>query len=202
LEFQSVTRRFLWPLLLLACALISGCASLLGTTALPVMLPSDWASRRGALQSWPRFELRGRVAVASGEEGFTASLRWAQREAASKIELDGPLGVGGLRLEFNHGRLADEIARADLERRLGFSLPVDSLRYWMLGVPDPAHSALERVADGHPRLESLQQQGWTVVFPAYAKVSGVNYELPQRIEATREGLRLRLLVDTWGASTR
>jgi len=33
-------------------------------------------------------------------------------------------------------------------------------------------------------------------------VSGVNYELPQRIEATREGLRLRLLVDTWGASTR
>jgi len=172
------------------------------TTVLPVMLPDDWEARRGALQVWPRFELRGRVAVARGDEGFTASLRWAQREVTSQVEVDGPLGVGGLHLEFEHGRLDDELARADFEQRLGFSLPVDSLRYWLLGVPDPAYDSLERIADGYPRLDSLQQQGWTVVFPAYAKVSGVNYELPQRIEATREGLRLRLLVESWGASTR
>lgn len=154
------------------------------------------------LQEWPRFELRGRVAVAAGEEGFTASLRWAQRAERSQIELDGPLGVGGLRLDLAHGRLADEIVQADLERRLGFSLPVESLRYWMLGVPDPAYGAEERLAVGLGRLESLEQQGWTVIFPAYARVAGVNYELPQRIEATREGVRVRLLVDSWGASTR
>ncbi|MBM4213185.1 MAG: outer membrane lipoprotein LolB [Gammaproteobacteria bacterium] len=197
-----MTRRFLWPLLLATCAILNACSSLMRTTVLPVMLPDDWEARRGALQVWPRFELRGRVAVARGDEGFTASLRWAQREVTSQVEVDGPLGVGGLHLEFEHGRLDDELARADFEQRLGFSLPVDSLRYWLLGVPDPAHDSLERIADGYPRLDSLQQQGWTVVFPAYAKVSGVNYELPQRIEATREGLRLRLLVESWGASTR
>ena len=199
---QDLRRRFLWSSLLAACAIVSGCASLRGTLALPLMLPDDWESRRAALQTWPRFELRGRVAVARGEEGFTASLRWAQRATASQLELDGPLGVGGLRLEVKQGQIADQIAREDLERRLGFSLPVDSLRYWMLGVPDPAHAALERVATDHPRLESLQQQGWTVLFPAYAKVSGLDYELPQRIEVTRERLRLRLLVDDWSASRR
>ncbi len=199
---QGPSRRFLWSSLLAVCVIVSGCASLRGTLVLPLMLPDDWESRRDALQAWPRFELRGRVAVARGEEGFTASLRWAQRVTVSQLELDGPLGIGGLRLEVQQGQIADQIARDDLERRLGFSLPVDSLRYWMLGVPDPAHAALERIAADHPRLESLQQHGWTVLFPAYAKVSGVDYELPQRIEVTREGLRLRLLVDDWSASKR
>ena len=188
--------------LLSAALLVAGCASLLGPTALPVVLPGDWAARRTTLQEWPRFELRGRVAVASGTEGFTAALRWAQRAEATRLEIDGPLGVGGLRLDFANGHLTDEIAHADLERRLGFKLPVESLRYWMLGVPDPARVADETLAAGGARLESLQQDGWTIRFPAYAKVAGANYELPQRIEATRESVRVRLLVDSWGAGTR
>ena len=180
----------------------AGCTSLIGTTSLPVVLPDDWESRRTMLQQWSRFDLRGRVAVASGEEGFTASLRWAQRASAASVELDGPLGLAGVRLELEQGRLADEIARAELERRLGFVLPVESLRYWMLGVPDPARAAEEQRAEGTARLDGLRQEGWTVVFTRYAKVAGVNYELPQRIEATRESVRVRLLVDSWGAGTR
>ncbi len=197
-----------WPFLgLLASGLtflllVTGCASLLAPGALPPQLPGDWAMRRSTLQAWSRFDLRGRVAVASGEEGFTAALRWAQRAETSRLELDGPLGVGGVRLEFANGRLADEATRSELERRLGFALPVESLRYWMLGVPDPTRAAEEALAADVTHLDSLQQDGWTVRFPAYARVAGANYQLPQRIEASRAGVRVRLLVESWGATSR
>jgi outer membrane biogenesis lipoprotein LolB len=72
----------------------------------------------------------------------------------------------------------------------------------MLGVPDPERAADETLAADGARLESLQQDGWSIRFAAYAKVAGANYELPQRIEATRESVRVRLLVDSWGAGTR
>lgn len=200
-------RRRGWPFLGLLAGvfgvlLVTGCASLRAPGALPLQLPGDWAMRRSALQEWPRFDLRGRVAVASGEQGFTAALRWAQRAEASRLELDGPLGVGGVRLEFVNGRLADEATRSELERRLGFALPVESLRYWLLGVPDPARTAEEALAADATRLDSLQQDGWTVRFPAYAGVAGANYELPRRIEASRAGVRVRLLVESWGATSR
>ncbi|MCX7051229.1 MAG: hypothetical protein NTV91_05280 [Proteobacteria bacterium] len=59
-------------LLLLSCSfalpLLNGCAVLGGRDAVPALpdltLPAGWEARRGALQGWPGYELRGRVAVA------------------------------------------------------------------------------------------------------------------------------------------
>ncbi len=200
--FRSTPPRAVLPLvvLLLAVLPLGGCAVLRGPTALPGMLPADWPARRSALQEWPRFDLRGRVAVASGTDGFTAALRWAQRSGVARLEIDGPLGVGGLRLELTDGRFADESARAELERRLGFTLPVASLRYWLLGVPDPASAAEEVLAADALRLDGLRQAGWSIRFAAYAPVPDADYELPQRIEVTRASVRVRLLVDGWGSA--
>lgn len=175
------------------------CAGLRSTPTLPQALPSDWDGRRQVLQEWSRFDMRGRVAVASGEEGFTAALRWMQRDERARVEFDGPLGVGGLRLQLERGRLVDEGVRKELERRLGFALPVESLRYWMLGVPDPAQSADETLAATSLRLEGLQQAGWSLRFSDYAPIADANYELPRRIEATREAVRVRLLIEGWGS---
>jgi outer membrane lipoprotein LolB len=186
-------------LLLLGLFAVAGCASLRESAVLPSALPGDWDGRRLALQSWSRFDWHGRVAVASGDDGFSAALRWSQRERRSRVEFDGPMRIGGLRLEFDGGRLADESARADLEQRLGFVLPLESLRYWVLGVPDPTLSFAETPDAGYARLEGLQQAGWTLRFTGYAPVAGGNYELPQRIEATRESVRVRLLVEGWEA---
>lgn len=178
--------------------LLPGCITLRDPGMLPASLPEDWEARRGRLQALTGFELQGRLAVAKGEEGFTAALRWSQRPEGTRLEIDGPLGVGGLHLELEQGRLRDEALRAEWEARLGFALPIASLRYWMLGVPDPAHPAEEERAPASPTLAALRQQGWTVSFARYAAVEGVGYALPQRIEATREALRVRLLIERWG----
>jgi outer membrane lipoprotein LolB len=92
-------------------------------------------------------------------------------------------------------RLDGAAARADLERQLGFELPLASLRYWVLGVPDPAVGVdEERLSPDAPRLEALGQAGWQVAYRAYA---GDAAGLPRRIDAVRGLARLRLLVEQW-----
>lgn len=177
---------------------LGGCAGLRAVPLPDRELPVDWDARRSALQSWAGYDLRGRVAVARGDDGFSGALRWVQAGARASLEIDGPLGVGGARFELDPAR-ADGAA---LEQALGVPVPVASLRYWLLGVPDPALAAVETVDDRRSRLVALQQAGWNVGFTRYAPVPGTRLELPQRIEVSREGVRVRVLVEAWQGAPR
>lgn len=183
-----------------ALALAGGCA----TQPQRPPLPLNWPEHRAALQGVAHFELQGRVAVAAGREGFNGTLRWLQRDARTELDLNGPLGFGAVRvasdgqdfaLQTGRGeRLDADAARAELDRRVGFSLPLTSLRYWILGVPDPSLPAAETLG-AEQRLERLEQGGWQVVYQKYVVFNGS--WLPQRLTATRADLRVRLLVDQW-----
>ena len=83
-----------------------------------------------------------------GQQGWQASLDWRQRGEASEVHLAGPFGIGALTLEVTpaglslNGAPPSDAVVAQLQERLGFELPLDNLRYWLLGVPDPS-SAFE-----------------------------------------------------------
>ena len=163
-----------------------------------------WDVRRPQLQAREHFDLQGRVAVAAGNEGFNARLLWRQTGTRSNVALDGPLGAGGVQItadgsslsvETSRGEhLDDQAARSELATRLGFDPPISSLRYWVLGVPDPASPAKETL-DNQQRLASLQQDGWQVDYGAYTSVGGE--WLPSRVTLQRAGVRVRLIVDGW-----
>lgn len=177
---------------------------------LPIALPASWPEQRAALQSSAGFAFEGRVAVAAGEEGFSAGLRWEQRGELAVIELNGPLGIGALRIESEGAslrvrnargeRLDGEAARQELERRLGFELPLAELRYWVLGVPAPRAAADETLAADAPRLAMLSQASWSVEYAAYRAAAGSALpaaELPARLTLRREPARVRLLIERW-----
>ena len=139
-------------------ALRAGTATLVvlaGCRTLPPAPPPgvSWDVRRPQLQSLEHFQLRGRVAVASSGEGFNANLRWTQDGDHSQVTLEGPLGVGGAQLSAEGDqltvvtsqgeRIESAAAHAALAARLGFDPPLSSLRYWVLGVPDPKQPASE-----------------------------------------------------------
>lgn len=183
---------------------LSGCA-LRPVAELPLLLPSDWAARRDILQQRPDFALRGRVAVAAGEQGFSASLRWIQHGERAQIRLDGPLGLGALEIENSAGalivttgrgdRLDGEAARLELERQLGVALPLDSLRYWVQGLPSPSSPATESLEADRPRLVRLEQQGWTVDYTEYQPAPSEHR--PRRLVAKGPAARVRLLIESW-----
>jgi outer membrane lipoprotein LolB len=163
-----------------------------------------WSVRRPALQSLGRFGLNGRVAVAVGKQGFNAGLRWSQSGALTRLALTGPLGAGGVEVTADGGdlsvvtssgkRLGSADARAELEDKLGFEPPLTSLRYWVLGVPDPGAPASVQL-DSQQRLTRLTQEGWQVEYTAYMPV-GAEW-LPRLLTLRREDVRVRMVVDGW-----
>jgi outer membrane lipoprotein LolB len=191
-------------LAIFAATWLAGCRTIPPVSA---RLPSEpWEVRRAALQSRDRFNLNGRIAVAAAQEGFNAKLRWQQLGARSQLALDGPLGVGGVRITSDNNalnvinargeHLESDAARSEIASKLGFEPPLESLRYWVLGVPDPVHPA-EEVLDADKRLATLRQEGWQIDYGGYSAVRGE--WLPSRMTLKREDVRVRLLVDGWGS---
>lgn len=187
---------------LLAVSLV-GCASTALRSDWPAQsLPTGWEARRAALQSWDRFELEGRVSVVSGEDSLVAGWIWRQRAARTQVDLQGPAGLGARRWQFEAAEddRPEGVTLADWrawEAALGVSLPVTSMRYWLLGVPHPARPAEETLLAGQSRLVALVQDGWEIRFLDYAEVGAAGVALPARLELTRGTSRVRLVVRIW-----
>jgi outer membrane lipoprotein LolB len=153
------------------------------------------------------YQLEGRVAVAAGTEGFNASMNWSQSGPASSVRLAGPLGAGSLQMQFGEGhlriessggrKLEDAAAQALIQEQLGFAPPLDALRYWLLGLPAPGDAQESRSPGG--QLLSLTQQGWLVEYQEYLPQHSAagTVSLPAKMRATRENLRLRVVIDNW-----
>jgi len=181
--------------------------ALAGCRTAPPVLPAGpaWEVRKPQLQARSHFTLKGRVAVAAGADGFNANLNWTQDGERSQLTLEGPLGVGGAQITASGAqlsvvtsrgqRLDSDAARAELTTRLGFDPPLSSLRYWVLGVPDPTQPASESLDPLQQRLSSLTQSGWHIDYQAYAPSGGES--LPARLTLQRDAVRVRLLVDEW-----
>jgi outer membrane lipoprotein LolB len=192
-------RKLLW---VLAAVALASCRTV------PVQAPvaQSWEQRRPQLQERDRFELKGRVAVAAAGEGFNARLRWTQEGKQTRMSLEGPLGAGGVQVTSDGTalsvvtsrgeRLDSSAARAELATRLGFDPPLTSLRYWILGVPEPGSPAQESL-DPQQRLATLQQNGWQIDYGDYRLVEG--QWLPAKLTLQREGVRVRVIVDDWNS---
>lgn len=183
--------------------LLAGCA---GQTRPAVDLPelADWPTRETVLQAADDWAFSGRIGIRTEDDGFNASLRHSQRGRRFESTLGGPLGVGKLRIEGNARRilLIDRDGRrivldepeADLQRLYGWTIPVTSLRFWALGVPDP-DSPAEVTLDADARLAELRQRGWRVVVDRYRDYRDA--ALPRRITASNGTTRVRVVIDQW-----
>jgi outer membrane lipoprotein LolB len=184
---------------LIATLALAGCA-----TVAPAPAPVDWARWQQELLALDGWRLTGRVAVSAGGDGGSAAIDWRQDGETADIAVSGPLGVGslravldeaGLRLEDGSGaRLAGAEAEQALAGRLGTEVPVEALRFWVLGLPAPGEAFVEsRGPDGRP--QALSQAGWDVRIERYGPVRGG--ELPVRLSMVRDGARVRLVVSRW-----
>lgn len=177
------------------CAALTACV-----TTRPALAPAPWDQRLVGLQQANSWQLDGRAAVAVGAQGWQASLNWRQRGAAAELHLAGPLGVGAVVLKDGpeglslNGAPPSDAVLGQLQDRLGFSLPLDNLRYWLLGVPDPS-STFDLARNDQDRAQQLTQAGWSVTYDRYMQVNGD--WLPARLVLTREGVRVRIAVDHW-----
>jgi outer membrane lipoprotein LolB len=196
------TQRILLRAAIVGALLLAACAI---TPPAPVR-DLTATEQQTVLRELPGYTLDGRVAVRSGDQGWQASVHWLQRGDVSEVRLSGPFGAGALRLRLQGGelqltdsrghKLQGEQATRALNEQLGFMPPLESLRYWLLALPDAATA--EPAATVSTPAE-LAQRDWQLRYEDYrseATLQG-NVRVPRKLTATREAIRLRLVVDRW-----
>jgi outer membrane lipoprotein LolB len=151
------------------------------------------------------FNVAGRLSARHGTEAFSANFRWRHSSEGDHLEFASPLGqtvavlsgdAQGVRLQGADGRVvtaADWVALTELG--LGWRLPVDGLAFWIQGAPRAgARFSAEAGEDGRAAL--LRQDGWTIVYLAYAPDEHA-VPRPSRMTLSYPDVELRLAVDSW-----
>ena len=186
---------------LFATVVLAGC-----TTTGGAMLPDlyGWETRKAVLADTDEWAFAGRIGVRAGDEGLNGKLWWRQDGTVYRARISGPIGVGTVFVN-GDGRevtLTDkdgvvtelEDAELDLRARYGWTIPVTSLRYWALGIPDPSsQSAVEFNDDG--LMIGLRQRDWEVSIGQYGEGGG--QPMPRRLTAVSGDIRIRLVIDEW-----
>ncbi len=187
---------------LAAFLLLAGCATMPKGVDLPPM--STWDERQAVLAEQPRWDFKGRMGVKAGDEGFNAKFYWAQHGDSFETTVSGPLGIGTVLIEGDERRvvLTDKDGEktelvnpeAELWYRYGWTIPVGSLRYWALGIPDPRLPS-ETEFNDEGQLEVLHQGNWTVKISRYREAAG--QLMPRTLTATNPDTRVRMVIDRW-----
>ncbi|MGE0372918.1 MAG: lipoprotein insertase outer membrane protein LolB [Gammaproteobacteria bacterium] len=192
---------FLLPLLLTSCASVPD-----GPSRPRAETDAAWSARSAALQEMQAWDFNGRISVSGPDGSWNARIRWNQRGDAYDIDFMSLFGQRVARLQSNGADVALQLPNEEplraatagelLAESFGWSAPVDALRYWVLGVPQPQHEATTRL-DQHGRLSRLEQEGWRVEYPQYVGVGGAAGDLPRKLTLEGEPLSIRLVIDDW-----
>ena len=187
-----------------AALLLAACSTLQGRAPEGSGDEGAWAAHLAQLITLQGWELGGRVGFVDGKDSGSGSLDWKQQGDESNLDFRGPLGAGAVHIEGDMRTLHVKTSRGDdfvttdpeddLGERLHQPLPVFSLRYWVLGRPDPTDE-FTKTTDARGELVSLDQGGWHVEYQEYAEVEG--FSLPTRLTLERDQIRIKLAVSDW-----
>ena len=199
--YRIITRLVRPLFAFVVAALVAGCA-----TRQSLTLPDlpDWETRKAVLENVDEWEFSGRIGVKAGNEGFNGQLWWRQDGVVFRARVGGPLGVGTIFINGDHREMTltdkdgvvTELADAEIDLRemYGWTIPVTSLRYWALGIPDPAAEAATEL-DEAGLLTRLEQHRWQVDISQYRDAGG--QPMPRRLTALSDDARVRLVIDNW-----
>jgi outer membrane lipoprotein LolB len=187
------------PAIFLCLAALAGCATVRHAPP-PAGAAAPWDERLTQLEHAVSWRLDGRAAAALGQQGWQASLNWQQDGSSSDLHLAGPLGVGAADVKVTpaglslNGAPPSAAVVTQLEEKLGFDLPLDNLRYWLLGIPDPS-IPFDLTRNAQDRALKISQAGWTIDYDEYMPSNGD--VLPKRLVLNRSDARVRIAVDHW-----
>ena len=182
-------------ILLLAGILALPACSMFTTTPEIAYQPTNAQNKLYELQRWA---FDGRIAITGKNDGWNANINWEHTPNEDLIKLSGPLGQGGATIQLNSTGVTidrgggDVQSSADVEgfinRQVGLAVPVKSLRYWVIGLPEKSEpaNAIEK---------GFEQAGWRNQYKAMQPVE--KHVLPRNMTVTNETVKLKLFIDQW-----
>lgn len=161
-------------------------------------------AREQQLASANHWTLVGRLAVSTGSDTGGGNLTWTQNGDHYEFELRAPItgrsfrlsgGPDGAVLEgLDGGPQRGPNAEALMQRALGWDVPLDELRAWVLGVRASGSNADMSFGNDH-LLSMLQQDGWSVSYITWDATQ--KPPLPTLIRAQKNPFMVKLVVQSW-----
>lgn len=150
------------------------------------------------LSNLKHWSFDGRLAVSGANDSWSASINWLHDPAEELVKLSGPLGQGGAIILLRDTAVSIDRGNGTIEssddpetfvsQQLGVYVPVRSLRFWVLGQPEP-------IVDSEPTANGFKQAGWTV---EYKQMQTVGRELmPRKMAVMNPQVKLKLVIDEW-----
>lgn len=194
-------------LILLAVIWLAGCAALTPAPeerAAPT--GADWRQHAGRVATLENWFLKGRIALRTEQDSWSATLHWRQQAGHYNLRVLAPLGQGSVELQGGDGepivlttsdnqRFSAADAESLMQQQLGWSVPVQGLKYWVRGLPAPGLEIRAATPDSRGRIRTLDQMGWHIEFKDYVEALG--RELPRKMELVNDHLELKLVVQDW-----
>lgn len=189
---------------LIAIAALAGCAQQQRIDSVP------WQTHSEQMQALRGWHLLGKLGYRHGADGGSAWIDWRQQGESFDVRLHGPFGAGatyirgdaqGAVLSQSGSPEQTAATPAALTTELfGWTLPVEQLRYWVRGVPDPGLPVAAFEVDARGVLIRLRQHDWLLQFLDYGATPVGR--LPGRILAVYDApdappLRVTLVIKSW-----
>jgi len=176
-----------------------------------------WEQRKSEISKINDWSFNGRVSIINGHESWLLNMQWQFHSGEYRLDLSGPFGAGHAQLRgsddgviltdsdqnnfyaSNPDRLLHEIT--------GVRMPVQSLLYWMRGIPNRNIKKQQEKIDAFGRLQKIKQDGWNVHIKQYTQVAGTAtekqiHELPEKIFIDGHGLNVKVFVEDWDLKTK
>lgn len=170
--------------------------------------PADWVERHARLESFQYWQLTGKLAVRQPSDSGTALIsEWTQKGEAYNLELSSSfLGMGRTRLNGvpgfieltlpNGNQYQSGDPEALIEAATGWQLPINSLVWWVRGLPGP-DGDVRLFFDRQGRLALIRQQGWEIRYDRWRTFIPDYPPLPARLTAIKGEKRVRLAITNW-----
>ena len=205
------SRYALW-LVATTLLLLSACSSL-PETVVTEKSEQDWIKRQQQLDAIDSWDIRGRAVILVDDEIHHVGIGWQREQERFAMVVEAPFGQGVISIESNqpaddgaayklslpdgqvdYGQSAESL----LTGLLGWSLPVDGLKSWIKGLPQP-QTEYRYTLYGEGRLKTLQQDGWAINYLEFFKVADQAQGLPRIIYMKHQALAIKLVIERWNS---
>jgi len=200
-------------LTLLATLLLAGCAGRIaeplpeGLTDQP---PENFAQLQQQRAGFTHWTLQGKLAVRQPSDSGSAVInQWTQQGAHYQLALSSSfLVIGRTRMSGVPGYIelavGGETYRSSdpdslLEDATGWRLPIDSLVWWVRGLPDPGED-YRLLFNEDEELAAIRQSDWEIRYERWNGFVEDMPPLPARITAVKGDKQIRVVVTRWSPS--
>ncbi len=186
--------------LLFLLTLLSGCSLFKTKLDLPQNLTPD--ARAAFLARADYWKLDGRIGIIANNESESANISWTQSGDATTLRIYGALGAtyallhatpGYAKLELSDDEIYEgSSAQQLLWQRTGWNIPVEHLRFWLLGLHNNAPS-YQLNDQGY--VANIDFQYWAINFQQYQSFGGLI--MPKKIRAQHPEIVLKFAIYDW-----